>query len=107
MTVGMQQQQIAQLVASALVPLDNMVNVPPAFERNQLLAHRAALALAKPQLQRLPLPLVRASPRIFQPLLEVHLVLWGVWVSLRLDLGVPLDRRIAGVQQVEQFAAGV
>src|SRR5690554_3060078 len=107
MAVGMQQYQIVQLVPAPLVPLHHMVDVPPGFPGNELLARRAALALPGPERLQLPPTLRRFLPETFQPLLEIGLELRGVRIRFRLDLGMPLDRHIAGIEQIRSLAAGI
>ena len=107
MTIWVKQHQIFQLIATALVPLDDVVDVPPRIERNQLLAHRAALFLGNPEAQRFPFAFVRVPPGVFQSFLEVHLVYRIVRIGFRSDFGMPLDRNIAGIQQGGQFSAGM
>lgn len=49
MAVRMQQHQVLQLVTTALVPFNNVVDIPPGLERDVLLAHQETLFLSIPK----------------------------------------------------------
>ena len=84
-----------------------MVGIPSRFERNVLIAHRAAFELANPKLMHSPLSIFRDFPRVVHAFLEVMFVHWVIRIGLSLDLRVPLNLHVVCIKQCGDLAAGV